>query len=85
MPGLTLAEVDPAFERVAATRGAGSTAARVRQLRDLLARATSDEQGFLARLLFGEIRQGALESVITDAVARAAGLPAARVRRAVMN
>lgn len=83
-PGLTLAEVDRAFERVAATRGAGSTAARVRQLRDLLARATFDEQGFLARLLFGEIRQGALESVITDAVARAAGLPAVRVRRAVM-
>ena len=83
-PRLTLAEVDRAFARVAATRGPGSTAARVRQLRDLLARATSDEQGFLARLLFGEIRQGALESVITDAVARAAGLPAARVRRAVM-
>ncbi|MCY4121921.1 MAG: ATP-dependent DNA ligase, partial [Acidobacteria bacterium] len=83
-PGLTLAAVDSAFEQVAATRGRGSTAARVQQLRDLLARATRDEQDFLLRLLYGEIRQGALESVITDAVARAAGLPAARVRRAVM-
>ncbi len=83
-PVLTLAAVDSAFEQVAATRGRGSTAARVRQLRDLLARATGDEQDFLLRLLYGEIRQGALESVITDAVARAAGLPAARVRRAVM-
>ncbi|MYK89739.1 MAG: hypothetical protein F4018_16145 [Acidobacteria bacterium] len=83
-PVLTLAAVDSAFERVAATRGRGSTAARVQQLRDLLARATRDEQDFLVRLLQGEIRQGALESVITDAVARAAGLPAARVRRAVM-
>ena len=83
-PVLTLAAVDSAFEKVAATRGRGSTAARVQQLRDLLARATRDEQNFLVRLLYGEIRQGALESVITDAVARAAGLPAARVRRAVM-
>lgn len=83
-PVLTLAAVDSAFERVAATRGRGSTAARVRQLRDLLARATCDEQEFLVRLLYGEIRQGALDSVLTDAVARAAGLPGARVRRAVM-
>lgn len=83
-PVLTLADVAGAFERVAATRGRGSTAARARQLRDLLARATRDEQDFLVRLLYGEIRQGALESVLTDAVARAADLPAARVRRAVM-
>ena len=83
-PVLTLAAVDSAFENVAATRGRGSTAARVQQLRDLLARVTRDEQEFLLRLLYGEIRQGALESVLTDAVARAAGLPAARVRRAVM-
>ena len=83
-PVLTLAVVDRAFERVAATRGRGSMAARVQQLRDLLSRATRDEQDFLVRLLYGEIRQGALESVITDAVARAAGLQAARVRRAVM-
>ena len=83
-PVLSLAAVDSAFEQVAATRGRGSTAARVRQLRDLLARATRDEQDFLVRLLYGEIRQGALESVLTDAVARAAGLPAAKVRRAVM-
>ena len=83
-PSLTLAEVDLACGRIAATKGRGSTAARVQQLRGLLARATSDEQDFLVRLLYGEMRQGALESVIADAVARAAGLPAARVRRAVM-
>ena len=69
---------------MAATRGRGSTAGRVELLRDLLARATREEKNFLVRLLYGEIRQGALESVLTDAVARAAGLPAARVRRAVM-
>ncbi len=83
-PGLTLGEVDKVFEKVAGTRGRGSMAARVEQLRDMLGRATRDEQDFLVRLLHGEIRQGALESVLSDAVARAAGLPAARVRRAVM-
>ena len=36
------------------------------------------------RLLFGELRQGALEGVLVEAVARAAGVPAARVRRAAM-
>ncbi len=83
-PALTLVDVDRAFERVATTTGSGSMAARVGQLRELLVRATADEQEFLVRLLHGEIRQGALESVLTDAAARAAGLPAARVRRAVM-
>lgn len=84
VPGLSLGEVDRVFERVACERGAGSMAVRLGQLHDLLARATSDEQDFLMRLLYGEIRQGALESVLTDAVARAAAVPASRVRRAVM-
>ena len=81
---LTLAAVDSTFEQVAAARGRGSTAARVQLLRDLLARATPDEQDFLMRLLYGDIRQGALESVLTEAVARAAAVPASRIRRAVM-
>ncbi len=36
------------------------------------------------RLLSGELRQGALDGVMTEAVARAAGVPVAQVRRAVM-
>ena len=36
------------------------------------------------RLIAGDLRQGALEGVLVDAVARAADLPAARVRRATM-
>ena len=46
--------------------------------------ATADEQHFLVRLLSGELRQGALDGVMTEAVARAAGVPVAQVRRAVM-
>ena len=77
-PVLQLLEVDEVFERIAATTGHGSSVDRVRLLRDLLARATGDEQDFLIRLLFGELRQGALEGVLLDAVARAASASPAR-------
>src|SRR5262245_51416495 len=83
-PSLELREVDAAFDRVAAASGSGSAAARVQQVRALLGRATRDEQDFLVRLMFGELRQGALEGVLMEAVARASGVGAARVRRAAM-
>ena len=83
-PALHLLEVDEAFERIAATTGRGSVDDRVRLLRELLARATADEQDFLIRLLFGELRQGALEGVLVEAVARAGNASPAAVRRAVM-
>jgi DNA ligase-1 len=83
-PELQLLEVDQIFERIAATTGHGSSLERVRLLRDVLARGTHDEQDFLIRLLFGELRQGALEGVLVEAVARAGGASSAAVRRAVM-
>jgi DNA ligase-1 len=81
---LGVADVDRAFDRLAATSGSGSARARGELLRDLFGRATRDEQDFLSRLLFGELRQGALEGVLADAIARASGLPAAKIRRATM-
>lgn len=81
---LTLAEVDQRFEALKATSGKRSAAERKRLLDDLLARATGEEQEFLLALLTGEVRQGALEGVMLEAVASAAKLPAERVRRAVM-
>ena len=83
-PSLTLREVDAAFADVAATAGKGSAAARSAKLQALFARATAAEQDFLVRLLVGELRQGALEGVMLDAIAAASGLPAADVRRAAM-
>jgi DNA ligase 1 len=83
-PRLELRVVDALFDRVAAISGAGSAAARAQLLRELMGAATAGEQDFLFRLLFGELRQGALEGALTDAVARAAGIPVARIRRAVM-
>ena len=83
-PTLTLEEADHVFDAVATTRGAGSMASRVGLLRGIFGRATADEQDFLVRLLHGELRQGAVEGVLLDAVARAAAIPADRVRRAAM-
>ncbi|MDP8957244.1 MAG: ATP-dependent DNA ligase [Actinomycetota bacterium] len=83
-PTLELLEVDAAFRRVQATTGSGSQAARRRELHELFGRATETERRFLTGLLLGELRQGALEGVMTEAVARAAGVPAPDVRRAAM-
>jgi DNA ligase-1 len=81
---LTLGEADAALGEVAATAGKGSAAARGATLRALFARATAAEQDFLVRLLVGELRQGALEGVMIEAIAAAAAVPVADVRRATM-
>jgi DNA ligase-1 len=81
---LRLEDVDQVLAAVAEAAGAGAAAQRIDRLRALLARATADEQDFLRRLLFGELRQGALESVLLEAVAEAAAIAPARVRRAAM-
>jgi DNA ligase-1 len=83
-PSLTVPAVDRALTELAATAGPGSASRRYAVLGSLLSAATADEQQFLLRLLTGELRQGALEGVVLDAVATAAGVPAAAVRRAFM-
>ena len=83
-PSLSLDDVDRAFERLASISGKGSAGERARTLRELFERATHAEQDFIRRLIAGELRQGALEGVLVEAVARAANLPSAQVRRAAM-
>jgi DNA ligase-1 len=79
---LSLQDVDRAFEALKAVRGKGAAATRQDRLKALFRQATAEEQDFLLRLIVGELRQGALEGVMLDAVAAAASLPAAEVRRA---
>ncbi len=83
-PKLRIGDVDAAFEEIAGISGKGSGAERKRRLHELFSGATAAEQDFLARLVLGELRQGALEGVMADAIAKAAGLPLSDVRRAVM-
>jgi DNA ligase 1 len=79
---LTLTETDQALGRIGALAGQGSQAERRRLLAGLLGRATEAERQFLVRLLAGDLRQGALDGVMSDAIARAAGVPGTEVRRA---
>jgi ATP-dependent DNA ligase I len=81
---LTLMEVDALLERIAGASGPRSGADRLRLLAELFARATAVEQDFLTRLIVGELRQGAVEGLMIDAVARAAKVGLDDVRRAVM-
>ena len=84
VPTLTVGDVDAALGELAGTSGAGSAARRDTLLTGLLSATTADERQFLVRLLGGELRQGALEGVVLDAVALAADVPAPSVRRAFM-
>ncbi|MBM7503821.1 ATP-dependent DNA ligase [Agromyces aurantiacus] len=81
---LTLLDVDEALDQLATASGAGSSAERARVLRELGSRATAREQDFVSRVILGELRTGALEGVLTDAIARAADRPGDMVRRAAM-
>ena len=81
---LSIGTVDTTLTQLAAIRGAGSTASRAAALADLFSRTTAAEQNFLLRLLTGELRQGALEGVMVDAIASASSVPVAQVRRAAM-
>src|SRR5204862_189427 len=79
----TIVTLEPGDVFSTGTAG-GSAAARRRIVDDLFGRATADEADFLRRLLIGDLRQGALEGVMTDAIAKASRVPVAAVRRAAM-
>ena len=77
-------DVDAVLDELVSISGAGSQAARASLLLGLFSRATPDETAFLRRLLLGDLRQGALEGVVLEAIAKAAEVPSALVRRALM-
>jgi DNA ligase-1 len=83
-PTFDLLAVDRMLETFQSLQGSGSTARRGELLRGLFSAATAEEQHFLVSLLSGELRQGALEGIMIEAIARASRVPADRVRRAVM-
>ncbi len=83
-PTLTVLQVDAELEAISRLHGAGSAAARTAAVRDLFGRATADEQRLLRGLLSGDVRQGAADAAMLDAIAAASGVPLAHVRRAAM-
>ncbi|PYO93913.1 MAG: ATP-dependent DNA ligase [Gemmatimonadetes bacterium] len=81
---LHLRDVDETLEKISKTSGKGSASEKQRLLSELFSKATADEQDFLFRLITGELRQGALEGIMVEALAKARDLPANQVRRAMM-
>ncbi len=83
-PSLTVTDIDDMLTEVATISGEGSTSRRADALRSVLHRATADEMDFMAQVLVGDVRQGALAGVISDGVAMAAGVGKPLLRRATM-
>ena len=83
-PTVTIDELDEIFTAAAALSGEGSQAARRSAFADLFVRLTEQEAWFVRRAVLGDVRLGALEGVVTDAVSKASGLALGAVRRAAM-
>lgn len=83
-PAQQLADIDAALDRISAIAGTGSATARTAAVQELFGRMTEAEQNFLRAVMTGQIRQGALDSVMLEAIAAAADVPITAVRRAAM-
>ncbi len=83
-PTIALLELDQTFDAIARAEGRGSGQRRRELLQELLSRATEPEQQFIAEVLLGGLRQGALEGIMLDALAKASGVNLDRVRQAAM-
>ncbi len=81
---LQVQDVDRALSALARVKGRGSELEKRSQLQALMALATAEEQQFLKELLLGGLRQGALEGIMFEALAKASGVGADRIRRAAM-
>lgn len=81
---LSVVEVDAEFSRLSELSGAGSQSARRDGLSALLSRATAAEQSWLRGAITGNLRQGASDALVQEALAQACDLPLADVRRAAM-
>ena len=83
-PQLAILEIDRRLAAIAALKGTGSNKGRKESFGGMLAASTALEQGFLGALVLGELRQGALDALVVDALAIATGLAASAVRGAYM-
>ncbi len=83
-PSLTVGGVDATLAEIGAQAGPGSQGRRRALLGALFAAATAEEQRLLIGLLSGEVRQGAQAGLLVDAVAKAAEVGIAEVRRALL-
>src|ERR1700723_2988659 len=83
-PTIALLDMDRTFDAIAQTEGSGSERRRRDLLQDLLRRATAPEQQFISEILLGGLRQGALDGIMLEGLAKATGIKLDRVRQAAM-
>ena len=83
-PSVTVSELDDAFQQLAELSGKGAAGQRGLLLERLFSRLTESERDFLVRLMLGELRQGALEAIVVDALGHATTIPAEALRRAML-
>ena len=83
-PSLSIVDVSRTLDSIAAVQGPGSERQKHQLLHSMLAQATPEEQSFLKRLLVGELRQGALEGLMMEALAKASDVNVERICRALM-
>ena len=83
-PPLSIVQLDQTFSEIAGIKGSGSTKRRAERLEQLFLSTDDAGRSFLARLLMGEIRQGAVEGVMIESIAQTMELESKDVRRAAM-
>lgn len=84
LPAPTVGHFDDLLSELQSLSGPGSDRRRRELLSDFAARCDVTTRRFVARVLTGEARLGALAGVMIDAVAKATGIKAATIRRGVM-
>jgi DNA ligase-1 len=83
-PPLALADVAEGFGAVAEAGGPGARRLRESRLQELAERASPTERDLLQRIIYGEMRMGLSEGLVLEAIAEAAGVAPAAVRRAAL-
>ncbi len=81
---LTLLEVERYFENIAAARGKGSRGKKESLVQGLMHQASPLEARYIIRILLGEMRIGAVEGVMLEAISEASSTDLDLVRRGNM-
>lgn len=81
---LAIRDIDARLSPMVGLAGEGSILRRKELLGGVLAQLTKPEQDFLCALLVGELRQGALDALVVEALALATETPVKAVRTAYM-
>jgi DNA ligase-1 len=81
---VTILEVYRTFEKIAKASGTGSRQRKETLIDTLLSRLPRADATYLMRIIFGEMRIGAVEGMVLDAIAEATSTNPEQVRRANM-